>query len=61
MPVEHSKLWPIWKRKVRITDKNEKLIQVPSEISIDAKYLYVSIEDEKIALFLPNMEETIEN
>ena len=43
-------LKPIWKRKIRITDKNEKLIAIPPQIPIDTDYLYITVEDGKIIL-----------
>jgi len=52
---------PRWKRKVRYTARGEKFIQIPPEIPIDAEYLYVTVEDGKIILSPPDIEEKAEN
>jgi len=49
---------PVWRRKIRITDKKERLVQIPSEISIDTDYLYVTVEDGKIILWPPESKDS---
>lgn len=48
---------PVWKRKIRTTDKNEKLVQIPPEIPIEAQEVFLWVEGDKLVISLRKPEE----